>query len=124
MCHICVSTCVGEYEHPSEGTCILVCIINCGQELAYVRMAERVRPGPTGDWRAELFTDHSRHMGCLGLTEDMPSLLGLYRVEKPDVELDKLHGESFEGRTQIHKSDNRTQAILRKKNGEKEIMLI
>lgn len=50
VCHICVSTCVGECEHPSEGACILVCIINCGQELAYVCMAESVTPGPIGDW--------------------------------------------------------------------------
>lgn len=64
-------------------------------------------------------------MGCPGLAEDMPSLLGLYRVGKPDVEVDKTHGESFEARTQIHKSDNHTQAILRRKKngGKKEIML-
>lgn len=71
-------------------------------------MAESVRPGPIGD---ELFTDHSGHMGCLGLAEDMPSLLGLHTVGKTDVEEDETHGESFDGRTQIHVPDNHKQAI-------------
>lgn len=40
------------------------------------------RARPVWEWQAKLFTDHSRHMGRLGLVENMLLLLGLIQWDK------------------------------------------